>query len=344
MVHSPFPNTPRIVAWEMTRRCVLRCRHCRGNARDTNYDGELSLDECHLLVDQIAKAGTKLLILTGGEPMAHPHFFQLAGQAAAHGMRVVASPCGHLLDQDAAQKMVAVGISRISLSLDHFNAQGHDGWRGETGAFAVATRAIGIAQAAGIEVQINSTISRHNAHCIGEMFAMALSLKAVAWDCFFLVPTGRGAEINSLVLDAGEMETALSEILALSQRSPIPIKTTCAPQVVRMAAAQCITLDPRTNGGGCMAGRGFAFISHTGLLQPCGFLPHVVADLRTEDFDLARVYAEGPRWNGLQNPDGFHGGCGTCHQRYSCGGCRARALAATGDMLGSEPGCARANS
>ncbi len=88
-----------------------------------------------------------------------------------------------------------------------------------------------------------------------------------------------------------------------------------------------------------ICGKGFVFISHVGLLQPCGFLDVPSGDLRAVEYDFKKAYLQSKVFNDLRNEDGYHGKCGICAFRYACGGCRARAYANTGDYLDPEPGC-----
>ena len=88
-----------------------------------------------------------------------------------------------------------------------------------------------------------------------------------------------------------------------------------------------------------MAGRGFVFISHTGVLQPCGFLEISCGDLRAEDFDFGKLYRQSQVFRALTKVDDYHGKCRVCEFRRLCGGCRARAYAVSGDILGEEPFC-----
>ncbi|MDD4622368.1 MAG: SPASM domain-containing protein, partial [Kiritimatiellae bacterium] len=90
---------------------------------------------------------------------------------------------------------------------------------------------------------------------------------------------------------------------------------------------------------GCLGGRGFAFISHTGVLQPCGFLDVDSGNLRDYDFDLKKAYVESKVFNDLRQTGRYFGACGECGFNQTCGGCRARAYAATGDYMASDPSC-----
>ena len=67
----------------------------------------LSTDECRAVIAGLGSIKPALLILTGGEPMARPDMYDLAAQAHAAGMRVVAAPCGHLVTPDSAARLIS---------------------------------------------------------------------------------------------------------------------------------------------------------------------------------------------------------------------------------------------
>ena len=343
-----MPEQPlSVVAWETTRRCPLKCRHCRGSARDVPYAGELTTDEGKQLLTSIASRAKPILIFTGGEPMARPDIYELARTATALGLRAVMSPCGPLLTPDSVQQLRAAGIKRISISLDGATAQTHDAFRGEPGIFDAALRGLHCAVAGGLEFQINSTVTRLNIGELPQIAELAIKLGAAALDFFFLVPTGRGAGLRDVALSPEEYESALEWIARSAATAPIRIKTTCAPHYVRIARRVWKqTGAPPTRPGmpppvnGCMAARGFVFVSHIGELQPCGLFDRPCGNLRDHTLDFWDIYDHSPIFRDLRSPDAYHGKCGACEYRFSCGGCRARALAATGDYLDPEPGCA----
>jgi len=79
------------------------------------------------------------------------------------------------------------------------------------------------------------------------------------------------------------------------------------------------------------------FISHTGDITPAGFLPVVAGNVRADD--PAAVYRDSPLFQQLRQADGFGGRCGRCEFRWMCGGSRARAYAATGNVAAEDPLC-----
>ena len=84
-------------------------------------------------------------------------------------------------------------------------------------------------------------------------------------------------------------------------------------------------------------GKGFVFISHTGEVQPSGFLPISAGNVR--DLKLADIYRNSELFRQLRNGASLKGKCGICEFRDICGGSRARAYAVTGDALAQDPSC-----
>jgi radical SAM protein with 4Fe4S-binding SPASM domain len=281
-----------------------------------------------------------MLILTGGEPMSRADIYDLASYGTERGLHVVMAPCGPLITEAAAARMEQAGIRAISVSLDGATSRTHDAFRGVEGAFEATLRGLKHAQNAGIPFQINSTVTRENADELPALLSLATQLGAKTFDLFFLVPTGRGETLKSLELPPERYETVLRWVEDVGRASPIRVKTTCAPHFARVRLQRGdLPGTERRRRDGCMAGRGFVFISHTGVLQPCGFLEISCGDLRAEDFDFGKLYRQSQVFRALTKVDDYHGKCRVCEFRRLCGGCRARAYAVSGDILGEEPFC-----
>ena len=88
---------------------------------------------------------------------------------------------------------------------------------------------------------------------------------------------------------------------------------------------------------GCLAGTSVCFISNEGTVYPCGYLPVSAGDTRVQSF--ADIWNDSPVFRELRDPDALGGKCGECRYQALCGGCRARAYAATGSFLAEEPFC-----
>jgi radical SAM protein with 4Fe4S-binding SPASM domain len=88
---------------------------------------------------------------------------------------------------------------------------------------------------------------------------------------------------------------------------------------------------------GCLAGTAVCFISNEGEVYPCGYLPVSAGSTRTKRF--AEIWSSSPVFAQLRDLDALEGKCGACRFDAICGGCRARAYAATGSFLAEEPFC-----
>ncbi|MCL4310153.1 MAG: heme b synthase [Actinobacteria bacterium] len=340
------PPVPRLVAWEVTRRCNLSCRHCRAAADKGPYPGELSTEKCFQVIDEIVAAGKPIVILTGGDPMLRENIYEIARYGTEKGLKMVMSPCGTLLDEANARRLKEAGIDRISLSIDGATAVTHDDFRRVPGAFDEVMRGIEAAKKAGIEFQINTTVTKVNLAELPDILRLAIEVGAVAFHPFLLVPTGRGKELADQELSPEQYEETLNWVYDQRGRLPLNFKPTCAPHYYRIlrqrehAAGNKVTVE--THGmdamsKGCLGGQGFCFISYQGEVRICGFLDVKCGDLNEQSF--GDVWLNSPVFKQMRDLDGYHGRCGYCEYRRFCGGCRARAYEVTGDYLGEEPFC-----
>ncbi len=345
-VGKPGANTLRLVAWETTRRCNLSCKHCRAVAEDHPYDNELDTQASFRLLDQIREVGTPIIILTGGEPLLREDIFDIAAYGNKIGLRMVMAPNGTLLTQENTERLKASGIKRISVSLDGATPETHDDFRGLTNAFDRSLQGIEYAKAAGLEFQINTTITKTNLDEIPKILSLAENLGAVAHHIFLLVPTGRGKYILDSAIDAKEYEETLNWFYDQQSKTSLQLKATCAPHYYRIlrqrAKADGKKVTFETHGldavtRGCLAGTGFCFISHVGRVQTCGFLDVTCGCVTQQNFK--DIWENSEVFTKLRNFKNLDGKCGACEFKAVCGGCRARAYEATGDYLAEEPLC-----
>ncbi len=336
---------PRLVAWELTNACNLACIHCRASAIKEPSQDELSTAEAKHFVDELAEY-KPIIILTGGEPLLRADVYEIARYATGRGLRVVLATNGTLLTHEIARRLKEAGIQRVSISIDGATPHTHDTFRGEQGAFEAALRGIEILKHEGISFQINTTITKRNLDEIPRIYDLALELKASALHIFLLVPTGRGEEIVEDEIPPQDYERVLNWFYDKSKDKKLQLKATCAPHYFRImrqrAKIEGISITKETHGfeamtKGCLGGSAFCFVSSKGDVYPCGYLPALAGNIRQKPF--AMIWEKSHVFNDLRDPNRLKGKCGKCEYRTVCGGCRARAYAATGDYLDEEPYC-----
>jgi len=149
-----------------------------------------------------------------------------------------------------------------------------------------------------------------------------------------------GGENGSVAARSGEKRSDPVSVQGSAPFSPECAGPACAPgDAASVVPPHTHPGSPPAGGKGCLGGKAFAFISHVGKVQICGFLETECGDLRRENFDFRRIWENSSVFLAMRDVDRYHGKCGRCEYRRICGGCRARAFAMTGDYLAEEPFC-----
>lgn len=344
--HAPF-----LVIWEVTQACDLSCVHCRASASPRRDPEEITLAEARGIFAQIRRMGTRLLVLTGGDPLKRPDIFDLIAAAREVGLNPSLSPSvTPLLTRESLAKGRQAGLTAVSLSLDGATASSHDGFRGVAGSFDRTLAMANEIKSAGLELRINTTVTTRNVDEMPAIAQLVAASGARIWSVFFLVPTGRADA--SMQITPERCEGLLRWLYELSKTAPCRIKTTEAPHyrriVLEMMAhesgrpiEEILEASKSAKGRfmpGMNDGRGFVFISHKGDVYPSGFFPLSAGNVRQTDLSL--IYRDSVLFRDLRDYCLLDGRCGRCCYRFLCGGSRARAWAATGDPVGEDPLCA----
>jgi len=228
-------NKPRLIFWELTKGCNLRCIHCRASATELSAPSDLSTQAARDIIDEIVRVSTPILVLSGGEPLFRSDIFQLARYGTDKGLRVALATNGTLVTKHVARMIVDSGVRRVAISLDGADALTHDIFRGIPGAFDAAIAGFRNLKNLGMSVQINTTIARHNAHQLPKVLELAKSLGADALHTFLLVPVGCGVDIAAeQMVPPEEYEQMLNWFYDRSLEGGIEMKATCAPHYFRV--------------------------------------------------------------------------------------------------------------
>ncbi|MEI7896156.1 MAG: radical SAM protein [bacterium] len=118
----------------ITKACPLKCEHCFEwdalNGRET-----LSLSDIKTLVRKFQDQGTGIIQLTGGEPMMRVDYLLEILKSAGPGTEFWILTSGYNLTPENAQKLKRAGLTGVVISLDHFNPDVHNLFRGSNKSF-----------------------------------------------------------------------------------------------------------------------------------------------------------------------------------------------------------------
>ena len=366
-----FNQRPFTVVWETTRACDLACLHCRAEANPQRNAAELSFQEAQKLFRGIKEFGRPypILILTGGDPAKRPDIFDIIKYARSEGLRVAMTPSATpLITRAAVRRFAEAGLVRLAVSLDGKDGAAHDGFRGVHGSFERTLKILDWCREFGLESQIHTTVTRHVLADLPAIAAMIAERGIKLWAMFLLIAVGRAArpEIRRLNINAREIESLFHWLYDLTKSAPFDVtpregyhyrrvllqrraaelampveqlliesnaRSMTPSEIAPNAKASKILRAPL----GVNDGRGVVFISHTGDVQPSGFLNLVGGNLRSQS--LAEIYRSSQTFVRVRDFAQLKGKCGVCEFKSICGGSRSRAYAITGDPMRSDPYC-----
>lgn len=344
-------SAPRIISWNITLQCPLKCSHCYVDAGVEEVAGVLSTQEAFSVIDQIRATGKPVVVLSGGEPLLRKDIFEIARYGTEQGLRMVMGTSGYLIDHDSARKLADAGIRAVAISLDSKDAATHDSFRGIEGVWERAVAAIGHCRDAGMNVQINMTVTGSSVSGVDDVIEFGSSLGVRDYQLFFPVPTGRARLMGHQ--NPQQYEEMIRQILIRYRDSGLNIRPTCAPQFRRIADS--LGIRQPAWGRGCLAGITYCRIFANGHVTPCPYLPVSAGNVRETPFK--EIWDNSPIFLALRDPARLTGKCGRCGYQSVCGGCRARAYrgkdaasalwcdglaapdAVAGDICGEDPWC-----
>lgn len=325
---------PRVISWNLTSACNLRCRHCYLNACAARPD-ELATEEALRILSEIAQVDrTALLILSGGEPLLRRDLDVLVARAAELGLTPVLGTNGTLLTPSRARELARAGLAGVGISVDSMTSGPHDRFRGVDGSWQGAAEGIRVAHEAGLEVQVQMTLTREGLEDLSAMTEMTRQSGARFLAVFFLVCTGRGQSLVDLTPEG--YEGAIGQLGRLFLDGAA-VRPRCAPTFRRwLAQNEGSSPALSTDVASCMAGKAYCRITPEGTVTPCPYMPLAAGSLRERSF--GEIWREAPVFHTLRRPT-LQGRCGRCEFQQVCGGCRARAYASTGDPCAEDPWC-----
>ena len=321
-----------LVSWNSTNQCNMFCAHCYRESGNIAKN-ELNTVEAKKMLREMKKAGFQIMIFSGGEPLMRTDIYELGAYAKEIGLRPVLGTNGTLITKEVARKIKEAGFMAAGVSLDTLSEEKYNDFRKFPNAFEKTVSGMNNLREAGVPFQIHTTVMKWNVNELDKMTDFAVEIGARAHHIFFLVPTGRGVEIETQALEIKEYEKVITDIVKKQVLCPIEVKPTCAPQFVRIAKQQNIDIRFKR---GCLAGLSYCIVSPIGDVQPCAYLNIPLGNVRDTPFD--EIWKNNPVLKKLRTAD-YSGKCGICAYKNTCGGCRARAYFYEGDYMAEDKHC-----
>lgn len=345
------PNTPLIVSYAVTRACNLSCLHCHVSAREVMPD-ELNLQEAMHAIDEMAAMGTEALIFSGGEPLLRKDFvLALAQHCEDHGIITAMLSNGLLMTPHTALQLKEAGIKAVGIPIDSVVPEKHDHLRNLPGTFKKAVEAIRICNEIDLEVVVTTMALKDTFTEMPKRIDFLNSLGVDEVAVYDLVPVGRGKDVMDQAMTREQRETLIRWLqtkqedteMVYTMSGGLPLYPEIAAEMHRNNGTKPKDLLIKEfwihNNVGCHAGILYFSLRPNGDIYPCTFLPIKVGNIREQS--LREIWRDSKVLNALRQRKTLKGKCGGCEYRETCGGCRGRAYACTGDFLETDPVCLR---
>ena len=196
---------PFLIAFDITRRCNLRCLHCYNDSGAG--DGDMNAREIETAVEKIIRLKPMQICLCGGEPLLSPFLFDIIAKIRPKVRNLMMVSNGFLIDWNMAKRLVNAGIDSLQISLDGAFSWQHDSFRGVGGSFYHAVSAIKNLKRAGMKtVSVAIIINKMNCSSIGDFLSLCAEIGADAVHIMQMLPLGRGKDaVTNLSLSDEEI-------------------------------------------------------------------------------------------------------------------------------------------
>jgi len=281
MVRAGQAHVPVTVLLEVTFRCPFRCRHCY-----THLPHQTAPDRATAfwldVLDQLARAGTLFVTLSGGEPLTRSDWPELLSACVRRGFYTTLFTSGYRVNETAADGIAATGVAAVELSYYSHEAAVFDRITGVPGSHGRVLAAIGALRRRGVNVILKSPGMRSNYRSLPDTCRWAETEGVpLRLDLLVFPPPGTDWRSNTELLHGEELSAAV-ELLGSYLPSPEPADS--GPEYSL-----------------CAAGTRFCVIRPDGKVRACSFLPEAAGDLTRDAF--ATVWTQSPVFRRLRAAD-----------------------------------------
>lgn len=346
------PGRGPVVAWNCTKTCNLKCKHCYASSDNKRYDDELTLDESKKFIDDLKDFNVPALLFSGGEPLMKENILELLDYASQRKIRSTISTNGTLLDKDVCKSLKKINLGYVGVSLDGIGSN-HDAFRGVNGAFDSALRGIRNCIEVNQKVGLRFTINKNNYKELEDIFKLIKEEK-IPRVCFYhLVYSGRGSKMVDEDISKEETRQALDLIISKAIEFGPSVEILTVDNHADAVYTYLKSLEKfkdksdnilkllKTNGGN-RSGMAFANVDFFGNVHPDQFTwQHTFGNVKEEKFGSIWRNSENEILNGLRNRKKLlKGRCSSCKWLNVCNGnFRTRAEAVHNDFWAEDPAC-----
>lgn len=312
---------------EITKSCFLSCKHCYANS---NYEQKkfLTFNQLIKIFDEL-KNKTRIITITGGDPLCHPNIKQILLYAKDCGFITRLNTSGYGIDEKFVKFLKDINIDGIKVSLDGAKPETHNYLRNSNNAFDKTIKCMNLLRKYEIDFSIGTVIGDFNKTEMDKIIELGLSYNAKKIGIGTILELGRAKNReNLLISNYSKFLYQLDNVLRKYRDKVVFEEDGNWYQCIKSADLfnmqsylnykiniNCLSCD------GCGAGIKIQFIDSNGNIKPC-----MMSNIKIGKIDKQLKYYE-EKINSLLNLNTpCIDECGDCDNIIFCLGCSAKGL------------------
>lgn len=330
------------LSFMITDKCNLNCSFCSRDAKSLNST-YMSSEFIKTQIEEVLKwnPDLKTINLSGGEPFLHPEFEKIIKIINSYNLDIRINTNGLFFSDENLALLNKYNVKLFTISLDSSSPEIHDEIRGKLGAFNATVEGIRRCVQNGYKVFIKATIGEKNVADLLNLVKLAEELEVYGFSYSRIIPIGRAfdnkEEDKQFIKKYLEMGNEVTKYVANSKIELLvddPLR-----HMFDYRTKEFLSKEKNLENlwGGCTAGCKFLYIKLDKKVIACTAIEEPCGDLNNET--LYEIWNKSKQLECLRTRNNLDGICGSCSKKYICGGCRAYALATTGNLFGEDLFC-----
>lgn len=333
---ADMEQIPLSGTFELTPLCNFNCRMCY--VRQTpeqvkeHHRKMMTLEQWKRVADEAESSGMLYLLLTGGEPLIWPDFWNLYSYLMQKGFLISINSNGSLINETIVERFKKMPPSRINITLYGASNDTYQRLCGISEGFSRVDKAISMLRDAGVQVKLNCSLTPYNACDLEAIVEYAKKREMVLEVNTYMFPPLRKDPSSIGKNDRFTPEQAAywhikRFSLQHTRERYLDYLRSVSDGIADPIGADETCYDPVDGKIHCRAGTTSFWATWDGYLTSCGMLSQPKADIISEGF--------GEAWKKLNDDTKkirLSGICEKCDNRRTCHSCAAMAMTETGQF------------
>lgn len=306
---------PIDMSLDITLHCDLQCNHCYADAGMNQK--ELPTDVVISILEKIYRMGVTKIVLTGGDPPAHPDFLKILKWSTEHFLVVDIATNGYRIDESLVKKICALkkGMITARVSIDGTKEM-HEKIRGIKGCWDKAVKAVTVFSSHNIPVSVVMTLNSHNVNDLEDVVCTAHQSGASRFSAGMTLSKGRAHK--NLELTPSQKVDVSKKLKALAQH--YGSDTFYISPWVGVSERDVLS-DTAVN---CGAGYRMFAVDSSGNVNPCPAFSYSIGNIIENELEHIFTSPLVDFFTTLQWPT--QSLCGDCPHFHICTECHAAAF------------------